>query len=438
MVRYSLALALICAAPASAATITIINADAPGVGFNDPTSAAPIGGNPGTTRGQQALNAFAYAATAWGMTINSSVEIKVWAQFQPLPCPLLGQAGATGFGYATGAIGPLPANTWATIALFESLVEQNLNGSDPEIFAQFDGDLGLDPGCPSAQTWWFGTTQRAPSLAYYDFAVVVLHELAHGLGFISTVDGASGAKFQGKDDAYMRFLQDGSTGKLWPNMTDGERFASARDDGDLLWTGSGAIAAGSFLVAGRKPDGRIQMFAPSSLQPGSSVSHWDTDLTPDELMEPAYTSSTPHTEALTAAMGDIGWQLIVASGDCTADADTACHLSERFQVEVDWTTLEGSGDAQIMSFGGQRASSDQSSFWWFFNPENFEMGVKMVDACDPPFNAHWVFISGLTNQGYVVRITDTFTGLVRQYSNPLGQYPQTIGATGPNDGFPCP
>ncbi len=142
--------------------------------------------------------------------------------------------------------------------------------------------------------------------------------------------------------------------------------------------------------------------------------------------------------------GEGAYQLVVTllapSGEptvCVADADTACQLGGRFQVEVDWTTLSDGGAAQVMSFDGQRAASDQSSFWWFFDAANFEMGVKMVDACVPPFDAYWVFVSGLTNQAYDVAITDTHSGLTRHYRNPLGQYPQTIGATGADTGFPC-
>jgi len=122
---------------------------------------------------------------------------------------------------------------------------------------------------------------------------------------------------------------------------------------------------------------------------------------------------------------------------CVDGATTACHLGGRFKVEVAWTTSEDVGVAGTMSFDGERASSDQSSFWWFFNPENFEMGVKMVDACVEPFNAYWVFVSGLTNQGYDVTITDTITGTIRHYTNPLGSYPQTLGATTASAGFPC-
>ena len=52
-------LAVGAAAPArAAATIVIVNQNDPGVGFNDPTPVAPVGGNPGTTLGQQRLNAF--------------------------------------------------------------------------------------------------------------------------------------------------------------------------------------------------------------------------------------------------------------------------------------------------------------------------------------------------------------------------------------------
>ena len=62
------------AGAASAATITIVNMDASNEGFNDATPAAPVGGNPGTTIGQQRLNLFQRAADIWGGTV---VELRV-------------------------------------------------------------------------------------------------------------------------------------------------------------------------------------------------------------------------------------------------------------------------------------------------------------------------------------------------------------------------
>src|SRR5262245_56556243 len=91
--------ALTLAGGAQAATITIVNNNAPGVGFNDTTAATPAGGNNGTTKGEQALNVFTKAAQIWGATLQDSVEIKILASFEPLtPCDttsgVLGSAGA--------------------------------------------------------------------------------------------------------------------------------------------------------------------------------------------------------------------------------------------------------------------------------------------------------------------------------------------------------
>ena len=67
------------------ANIVIENFDAPNIGFNDTTAAAPIGGNPGTTVGQQRLNAFQHAATIWGATLPSGPTITIRASWDPTP-----------------------------------------------------------------------------------------------------------------------------------------------------------------------------------------------------------------------------------------------------------------------------------------------------------------------------------------------------------------
>src|SRR5580765_1401268 len=83
----------------AAATITIVNGDPAGVGFNDPTIVAPVGGNPGTTLGQQRLNAFQAAANTWGATVTAVPTIRILATWEALTCTatsaVLGSAGAT-------------------------------------------------------------------------------------------------------------------------------------------------------------------------------------------------------------------------------------------------------------------------------------------------------------------------------------------------------
>src|SRR5215204_4180092 len=71
---------------AGPAQIVIVNINAAGVGFNDTTPAAPVGGNSGTTLGQQRLNAFQSAADKWGATIDSPITITIRAQWAAQSC----------------------------------------------------------------------------------------------------------------------------------------------------------------------------------------------------------------------------------------------------------------------------------------------------------------------------------------------------------------
>jgi hypothetical protein len=67
-------------------TFVVNNLDGPGQGFNDPTPAAPVGGNSGTTLGQQRLNAFMEATSIWGQLIDSYVPVVIDANFGALSC----------------------------------------------------------------------------------------------------------------------------------------------------------------------------------------------------------------------------------------------------------------------------------------------------------------------------------------------------------------
>jgi len=60
--------------------------------------------------------------------------------------------------------------------------------------------------------------------------------------------------------------------------------------------------------AGADPQGRALLNAPSPVQPGSSISHWDTIAFPNLLMEPAINADLTHGIDLTLQeMTDIGW-----------------------------------------------------------------------------------------------------------------------------------
>jgi hypothetical protein len=73
----------------------------------------------------------------------------------------------------------------------------------------------------------------------------VLHEFAHGLGFLTFVNGANGRNAGADDtnpdggftDCYARFLRDENLNLNWNQMTAAQRQASAINTGNLTWTG---------------------------------------------------------------------------------------------------------------------------------------------------------------------------------------------------------
>ena len=307
-----LALAVVAPTAVHAATVTVINNDGPGEGFNDLTLAAPVGGNTGTTIGAQRLNAFQYAADIWGGLLSSSVTIRVGAQFNPLTCDatsaILGSAGPnTVYRDFSGA--PVAA-TYYPGALANALHGSDLDGLD-DISAQFSSTIGT-LGCLQGSGWYYGLDSNPP-VGKIDFVSVLLHELGHGLGFLTFVNLSTGGKLAGFNDTFMRNLEDhGAVPSDYPTMNDAQRVTASTHTANLHWTGANVRAASGVLSAGKAGD-HVQMFAPNPQQPGSSVSHWDTALTPNQMMEPMYTGAL-HSPGLELPLfQDIGWTLLPAT-----------------------------------------------------------------------------------------------------------------------------
>ena len=231
-----------------AATIVIQNNDAAGVGFNDPTTVAPVGGNPGTTLGQQRLNAFQFAANIWGATLSSNVTITVKADWISLNCTsttaVLGSAGADSiWSNFTGA----PFNdTWYGAALANALTGSDLDVPRAEINAHFNLNLG-NPGCLDGIHFYLGLDNNHGNDT--DLVAVLLHEFSHGFGFQTFTDRSTGVQPNGIPSIYDRLLFDNTTGKTWAQMTDLERQASAINTGNLAWNGPAVTSQTSSVLA---------------------------------------------------------------------------------------------------------------------------------------------------------------------------------------------
>jgi hypothetical protein len=239
--------------------------------------------------------------------VASAVAIHIGAKFDPLDCDassaVLGQAGPTTVFRDFG--GALVAGTWYPQALANALAGVNLNPGTRDIGATFNSAIGTT--CPFPSVWYYGLDANPPG-SQIDFVSVVLHEIGHGLGFLTLVDDITGAKLMGFNDTYMLNLENHSTGLLYPAMSNGQRVGASTNDPNLHWVGANVRAASGVLTAGRTGD-HVEMYAPNPQEPGSSVSHFSTSLTPDQLMEPFYTGPNHDVGLALPLMRDIGWAL---------------------------------------------------------------------------------------------------------------------------------
>lgn len=120
-----------------------------------------------------------------------------------------------------------------------------------------------------------------------------------------------------------------------------------------------------------------------------------------------------------------------AIGPCVAGANIVCLNGGRFRVQVAWKT--GAGEEGVAT--SVPVGSDDSALFWFFNANNWEMLIKVLNGCALT-NNYWVFFAATTDVQFVVTITDTTTGKVKTYLNPQGTSADAVTDTG---AFPtCP
>jgi hypothetical protein len=241
-----LATAVLLIASASAfaqATITIVKNDSPGVGFNDTTPATPVGGNNGTTVGEQRLIVFQTAASIWGAALNSGPTITVSASWSStMPCAAtsgtLGSAGNSGSIWRDFS-GARPG-FWYGNALANAISNTDRNGATQELNATFNSQVGVGT-CLTGAHWYYGLDNNHGTDGI-DLMSVVLHEFGHGLGFQTYTNTSTGAEAGSQQGGFFpsifdNFLFDDTTSKTWAQMTDSERVASATRYGFLLWNG---------------------------------------------------------------------------------------------------------------------------------------------------------------------------------------------------------
>ena len=132
--------------------------------------------------------------------------------------------------------------------------------------------------------------------------------------------------------------------------------------------------------------------------------------------------NTGFVEATEGEGGGGGPGIPIDTGDTSPcdpeDANVLCLNEGRFEVTVDWATSDGGSG---MGFAGDDLTDD-TGYFWFFDPDNVEMVVKVLNSCELPAEVSgghfWVFAGGLTNVEVEMLVRDTENGQGRLYRNP--------------------
>ncbi len=335
---------LLWAQTAAGATIVVNNLDAgTGLGFDDPTAVAPVTGNPGVTLGAQRLNAFRAAAEQWAAILDSPVTIQIDAQMPAQSCtPTSGTLGSAGANTVHRDFDNAPvADTWYPQALANSLAGVDLSAAS-DISANFNRDVDDDPNCLSGLTWSYviGALSPPGTLAFTD---TVLHEIGHGIGVAGFTNLATGALFFNGPDHYGTWLYSETLGQPWTSLSNAQRLATATDTGNLTWAGSEVGNVDDFLSAGVQSSGRVRMYAPTTLAPGSSVNHFDTALTPNELMEP-FATDVNEQLVTNHLLLDVGWNLQLATPVSISDGFTEIVAGSQTSYQI---TVQNDGPGNI-------------------------------------------------------------------------------------------
>lgn len=199
------------------------------------------------------------ALDAWASDYVSTVPIHVEATFTRQGYGGI-LASATPAKFFRGSFKGAPdPELWYPSAMANALAGKDLDPANPEIIIHINSTmanqfyLGTDGACPPNQ---------------YDLESILLHEVGHGLGFLS-------------NDSYDSFFGYGSIDQPTPydayaQLADGRRLMDLPSPSvelgkaltsTLVWSGRNGIAANN----GIKP----KLYAPTPYQQGSSISHLD-------------------------------------------------------------------------------------------------------------------------------------------------------------------
>ncbi|MDR2972625.1 MAG: DUF2436 domain-containing protein [Bacteroidales bacterium] len=253
-----------------------------------------------------------YALGLWGKQLEGKVPIDIKVDLVDMGDPYV-----LGGSYPTQAFQSTQNNLWYPSTLWNQLV-----GYDATLLMN---DIRIEMN--SIFDWYLGTDGNPGNKE--DYVTTMLHEVNHGLGFSANIHYDTEDPSYNGVFYYIDFIEEIIKDTDYPNAFAYQLFQGTSGPciADLTPAQRAALVVSGNLYAGRPGSkllaanggARVKMYAPNPWQPGSSVSHWDWDVTFTTFMKYQSDGAACHgiSKWELGMLEDMGWTLAGgSSNDC--------------------------------------------------------------------------------------------------------------------------
>lgn len=367
---------------------------------------------------EEAKQAFQYAVDIWESMISSPVTIQIEAHWTGLGNGVLGSASP--YTLYRNFNGAQKLGVWYPIVLAEKLAGENLNGTDPDIYASFNSNYSN----------WHYNPSATPASGKYDLVTVVLHEIGHGLGFYDDFNYEDGEQ---NDQAYYNGWGSGHPFIYDVPMENGAGINLIETSTSPSVELAGKIINDN-LYYSLSPILKARLYAPATFSSGSSIAH---------LNEASYSGSNALMTPFVAAVEQIhnpgisldilkhmGWETIRIHHTPRTDSEnTSGPYTITARIDADngyapasvvlhWTTngttytdvpMTATGQANEFS-GDIPGTGNASSYGYYISVENtsgteYVKPGKFVSINKPQEQYYYLFSTGPDTQAPVIAHT---------------------------------
>lgn len=315
--------------------------------------------------------AFEHAVSIWETLISSVVPIYIQARWETLESNVLGSCGPTDF--FINFEGAPRRDVYYPIALAEKLTGKSMNSpASADMRARFNSTI----------PWYIGTDGNTP-LDKYDFVTVVLHEIAHGLGFTGffRIDETNGMGYSGYGNklpaVYDCFLAD-HEGK---HLTDHLYYPNPSLNLYTAFT-SNQLYSSSFLGTTANKNNLPSIYAPSAFNEGSSIYHLNTSSFFFDPSNALMTHSIAKGSAIhdpgpvsKGMLDDLGWKNLIILFDPPEDIEVltetySFHAEVRSDLKLDSASFR-------LIFSGDDSFQNKDSIRFIYDNQKFSFRAEL-------------------------------------------------------------